>query len=115
MGRPLNKHKLHTIVGFYNNGEDVYYSRIIKQKGSKKFEMADGNFYHLVPKDKEELVAGEMTIYAHLPNDDVLSIAKITSRKLTASDGNVYGWTTSDSKITPADGYVWVESFQWWD
>lgn len=108
MGRPINKHKLSQLVAYTAGGAD----QIVAQKGSKKFKLADGNVYTLVTGDP---AAGEMKLIAHLPNDSTITVAKITSRKITGSDGNIYGWITSESKVTPDAGFVWIESWAWYN
>jgi hypothetical protein len=110
MGRPINKHKLSHLLAYTPNGE----RRVNKQKGSKKFELSDGNTYWLVPKAQGDLQEGEMAFYARLSNNDVVQVTKISSKKLTASNGNTYAWFTSNNQVTPDDGYAWVESWEWW-
>jgi hypothetical protein len=114
MGRPVNKNKLANIVAIYNNGEGLNGSRIIKQKGSKKFLLADGNIYTMTGEGDGDLDAGEMSLHAHLPNGDVTSVAKISSRKVTLRDGTTASWISSVSQVTPDDGQVWIESYEYW-
>lgn len=108
MGRPVNKNKLTQLVGFID-GDAL---QVVAQKGSKRFELDDGNIYTLVTGSPG---AGEMNLTAYLPDDSTITVAKISSRKLTGSDGNTYGWTTSDGKVTPDSGFVWVESWYYYN
>ena len=108
MGRPVNKNKLTQLVALVSGGA----KQVVAQKGSKRFELDDGNIYKLVTGSPG---AGEMNLQAYLPDDSTITVAKISSRKLTGSNGNTYGWTTSDSKVTPASGFVWVESWYYYN
>jgi hypothetical protein len=106
MGRPLNKHKIEHLLARINSDE----LRVIKQKSSKKFLLNDGNIYSLVPNDTPG--DGEMYLLAYLPDNSTITVAKISNRKLTGSDGNTYAWISSADQVTPDDGYVWVESWE---
>ena len=108
MGRPLNKHLISHMVAFTSG--NAY--RVVKQKSSKKFLLDDGNVYSLVPTDSPG--AGEMYLKAHLPDNSIIEVAKISNRKLTGSDGMTYAWTTSAGQVTPAEGAVWVESWEYY-
>ena len=115
MGRPLNKNKLANIVAIYNNGTGLNGSRIVKQKGSKKFLLADGNIYTMTGADDNALGAGEMALHAHLPNESVTTVSKITSKKVTLRNGTTAAWISSVNQVAPPAGYVWIESYEYWN
>ena len=115
MGRPLSKNKLAGLVAVFNNGTGLDGARIVKQKGSKKFLLDDGNVYLMTGAADGDLGAGEMALHAHLPNGDVTSVRKISSRKLTLGNGTVASWISSVSEVTPPAGSVWMESFEYWE
>lgn len=108
MGRPLSKSKIGHLVAFTSTGG----KRVEKQKGSKRFLLDDGNVYKLVTD--ETPAAGEMWLKAYLPGGGHISVAKITSKKITGSDGNTYGWISSASQVTPDAGFVWIESWEYY-
>ena len=114
MGRPVNKNKLENIVAIYNNGEGLNGSRIVKQKGSKRFLLEDGNIYTMTGDGDGDPNAGEMALHAHLPNESVTSVSKITSKKVTLRDGTTAGWISSVNYVSPPDGFVWIESYEYW-
>jgi hypothetical protein len=114
MGRPINKHRLADVVAIYNNGSGLNGARIVKQKGSKKFLLDDGNVYFLSGAGDEDLNAGEMAFHAHLPNNSVTSVSKITNKKVTLRDGTTASWIASVDQVTPAAGQVWLESYEYW-
>ena len=114
MGRPLNKNKLASLVAIYNNGTGLNGARIVKQKGSKKFLLSDGNVYTMTGAGDGDLNAGEMSLHAHLPDGSVTSVTKITSKKLTLRDGTTAGWVSSIDQVAPTTGFVWVESYEYW-
>lgn len=114
MGRPVNKNKLATVVAIYNDGEGLNGSRIVKQVGSKKFILSDGNVYYMTGEEDGDLNPGEMALHAHLPNGDVTSVRKITSKKVTLKDGTTAAWISSVNQVTPGAGYVWLESYEYW-
>lgn len=114
MGRPVNKNKLANIVAIYNNGGGLNGSRIIEQKGSRRFLLSGGNIYTMTGAADGDLAEGEMALHAHLPDESVTSVSKITSKKVTLGDGTVAGWISSANYSTPADGYVWIESYDYW-
>lgn len=114
MGRPVNKNKLANIVAIYDTGEGLDGSRIVKQKGSKKFLLEDSSIYTMTGAADGDLNPGEMALHAHLPNGDVTSVSKITSKKVTLRDGTTAGWISSVNYVTPPDGYVWLESYEYW-
>jgi hypothetical protein len=114
MGRPVNKNKLANIVAIYNNGEGLNGSRIVKQKGSKRFLLEDGNIYTMTGDGDGDLNAGEMALHAHLPNESVTSVSKITSKKVTLRNGTTAGWISSVNYVSPPDGFVWIESYEYW-
>ena len=109
MGRPVNKHKLTQLVAYTADGN----FQVVKQVGAKKFLLSNGSIYKLTTNTEPN--EGEMYLLAYLPSDEAVTVAKISNRKLTASDGNMYGWVTSDNKYTPDQGYVWVESWYWYN
>lgn len=108
MGRPIKASKLMELVAFTTDGG----KQVMAQKGSKKFRLDDGEVYKLVTGT---VGAGEMSLTAYLPDDTEISVAKISARKLTGSDGNVYKWITGNSKVTPDEGSVWVESWYYYN
>lgn len=114
MGRPINKNRLADIVAIYNNGSGLNGSRIVKQKGSKKFLLEDGNIYTMTGAGDGDLAEGEMALHAHLPDGNVTSVSKITGKKVTLLDGTVAGWIASVNQVTPDEGYVWLESYEYW-
>ena len=115
MGRPLSKNKLAGLVAIFNNGTGLDGARIVKQKGSKKFLLSDGNVYLMTGAEDGDLGAGEMALHAHLPDGTVTSVRKISSRKLTLGNGTVASWVSSVNEVTPAAGSVWLESFEYWE
>lgn len=115
MGRPINKNKLANIVAIYFDGEGLSGSRIIKQKGSKKFLLENGTVYLMTGAGDADLGPGEMALHARLPNGDVTSVSKITSKKVTLGDGTTAAWISSVAEVTPEAGYVWIESYEYWD
>jgi hypothetical protein len=114
MGRPLNKNKLAGLVAIYNNGVELTGSRIIKQKGSKRFLLDDGNVYKMVGVDDNNLTSGEMVLHAHLPDGTVTTVSKISSRKATLANGTVVTWIASVNQVEPAPGAAWIESYEFW-
>lgn len=114
MARPINKNKLANIVAIYDTGEGLSGSRIVKQKGSKKFLLENGNIYTMTGAGDGDLNAGEMALHAHLPNGDVTSVSKISGRKVTLRDGTTAAWISSANRVVPTDGYVWIESYEYW-
>jgi hypothetical protein len=115
MGRPINKNKLAGLVAIYNDGTVLNGARIVKQKGSKKFLLSDGNVYLMTGASDGELGAGEMALHAHLPDGSVTSVLKITSKKLTLKDGTTAGWISSVNEVSPEAGSVWMESYEFWE
>ena len=115
MGRPINKNKLANIVAIYNNGTGLNGSRIVKQKGSKKFLLEDGNIYTMTGAADGDLGEGEMALHAHLPDTSVTSVSKITSKKVTLGNGTTAAWVDSVNQVAPDDGYVWIESYEYWN
>jgi hypothetical protein len=114
MGRPLNKNKLAGIVAIYNNGTVVTGARIVKQKGSKKFLLSDGNVYTMTGASDGDINAGEMALHATLLDGSVTAVSKITSKKVTLKDGTTAGWISSVTQVVPPAGFVWVESYEYW-
>lgn len=104
MGRPLNSryfgeptsvedNKIE--VNFRATGETAAAGWIERQRGSDTFLCSDGTnseVCRLVDKASGSLGEGEMNITAVLPNDSSVRIVKIAGRKMTANDGNMYGW-----------------------
>ena len=115
MGRPLNKNKLAGLVAIYNNGTGLNGARIVKQKGSKKFLLSDGNVYLMTGAGDNDLNAGEMSLHAHLPDGSVTSVSKITSKKITLRDGSTAGWVSSINEVVPDSGFAWLESYEYWE
>jgi len=114
MGRPLNKNKLEKIVAIYNNGTELNGARILKQKGSKRFLLDDGNVYTMTGADDNDLNAGEMALHAHLSDGSVTTVAKITSKKATLRNGSVVSWISSVNQVEPSETSAWIESYEYW-
>lgn len=114
MGRPLNKNKLAGLVAIYNNGTGLNGARILRQKGSKRFLLADGNVYTMTGAGDGDIGAGEMALHAHLSDGSVTSVSKITSKKITLRDGTVVSWVSSVNQVSPAAGQAWLESYEYW-
>jgi hypothetical protein len=115
MGRPLNKRNFgaddnpNLRVRFHNGTSSVN-GAIVKQKGSKKFVCVDASGTQatcsLVQDIDANLTAGQMSITVTNDAGTDLFVSKISARKLTASDGNVYPWTYTASS---SDSAVQVE------
>lgn len=115
MGRPLNKRFFgananNNLRVRFHNGTSSVDGAIVKQKGSKKFVCVDANGTEatcvLTAANNAALVAGQMSITVTNDAGTDLFATKISARKITASDGNVYPWTFSSSNT---DGSVQVE------
>lgn len=115
MGRPLNKRLFgadadNNIRVRFNNGSSSVNGAIVKQKGSKKFVCVDANGNEatctLVSVADANLTVGQMSITVTNDAGADLFLTKISSRKVTASDGNTYPWNFSSSN---SDGAVRVE------
>lgn len=116
MGRPLNKRYFgapttggNEIKVQFHNGTASVDGWIVKQTGSKRFICSDGSNEaecYLVDKAAGTLAAGEMSVSVQDDSATVRRITKISAKKVTASDGNSYGWSFSDDNT---DGRVEVE------
>jgi hypothetical protein len=117
MGRPINKRNFGTptadgneIKVQFHNGTASVPGYIVKQKGSKRFVCKDASgttaTCTLVDKAAGSLAAGEMSITMKLDSTTVVQVIKISGRKMTADNGNTYGWNYSTST---SDGAAQVE------
>ena len=115
MGRPLNKRFFGTtavdnIRVRFNNGTSSVDGAIVKQKGSKRFICVDASGNQatcmLVSAADGAIAVGEMSIKVKTDAGTVVYVTKISGRKVTASDGNVYPWNFSTSTV---DNAVQVE------
>ena len=115
MGRPLNKRLFgadtnNNLRVRFHNGTASVDGAIVKQKGSKKFVCVDKNGNQatciLTAAADNALTAGQMSITVKNDAGTKLFLTKMSSRKVTASDGNTYPWNFSSST---SDGAVQVE------
>jgi hypothetical protein len=116
MGRPLNKRYFgppeagnDEIKVQFHDGSNSVAGWIVKQTGSKRFVCSDGSTETecvLVDKDSGSLAAGEMTLTLKLDDTTVVRAVKISARKITANDGEMYPWNFSTSTT---DGAAQVE------
>lgn len=106
MGRPLNKRFFgantdDNLRVRFHNGTSSVDGAIVKQKASKKFLCVDAAGTQatcmLASKADGALAAGEMSIKVKNDAGAVVYVTKISGRKVTASDGNVYPWNFSAS------------------
>ena len=116
MGRPLNKRYFGTPTAGNNelkvqffNGTASVPGWIVKQTGSKRFVCTDGTATatcYLTDDDAGNLVAGQMSITLKLDDTTAVRAVKISGRKFTANNGNMYAWNFSTSTT---DGAAQVE------
>lgn len=115
MGRPLNKRLFgadanNNLRVRFHNGTSSVDGAIVKQKGSKKFVCVDATGTEatctLVSAVNANIAAGEMSITVTNDAGTDLFVTKISGRKITASDGNMYPWNFSSSN---SDSAVQVE------
>jgi hypothetical protein len=115
MGRPINKRFFgadanDNIRVRFHNGTSSVNGAIVRQRGSKRFLCIDSanvtTVCTLVSKDDANIAANEMSIKVVNDAGTVLYVTKISSRKITASDGNVYPWNFT---VSNSDSYVQVE------
>ena len=110
MVKPINKKwfgpagENSTLKCQFHNGTESVNGWILRQKGTKRFDCTDGNVTKrcmLVDKAHDELLPGEMTITVKSDNGDVQQITKISSKKVTLSNGAATAWTfeQSDSDV----------------
>lgn len=115
MGRPLNKKYFganannNLRVRFYNGTASVDGS-ILRQRSSKKFICVDAAGTQatcvLTATDDANIAAGKMSITVKNDAGTNLFVTKISSHKITASDGSTYPWNFDTST---SDGAVQVE------
>jgi hypothetical protein len=115
MGRPLNKRNFgananNNLRVRFHNGTSSVNGAIVRQKGSKKFVCIDASSVEatctLVAVADANLAVGEMSITVTNDAGTDLFVTKISGRKITASDGNMYPWTFTASN---SDAAVQVE------
>jgi hypothetical protein len=115
MGRPLNKRNFgananNNLRVQFHNGTASVAGAIVKQKGSKKFVCVDDAGVEatctLVSVADANIALGEMSITVTNDAGTDLFVTKISGRKITASDGNMYPWTFTASN---SDAAVQVE------
>jgi hypothetical protein len=115
MGRPLNKRNFgadanNNLRVQFHNGTASVAGAIVKQKGSKKFVCVDGSGTEatctLASVADANIAAGQMSITVTNDAGTDLFVTKISGRKITASDGNMYPWTFTASN---SDAAVQVE------
>jgi len=109
MGRPVNKNKLQTLVAYYDGGED----QIVRQIGTRKFVLDNGNTYRLVTGTPG---AGEMNIIGELADESTVKVAKLSSRQITTENGNTYSCVVSS--FNPGDltdSQVWLRTWVWYN
>lgn len=112
MGRPINKrffgaNAVDNIRIRFHNGTSSVDGSIVKQKGSKKFLCVDASGNQatcsLVSIADGSLATGEMSIKVKNDAGSVVYVTKISSHKVTASDGATYPWnfsaSTSDATV----------------
>ena len=101
MGRPLNKRLFTTAAGGataganeikvnFHNGSSVVEGTIVRQKGSKKFVVAETGATDtevtctlVTGKLPAALTSGEMTISVQGADNETYGVSKITGRKVT--------------------------------
>lgn len=116
MGRPLNKRYFgpptdggdEIRVQFHNNTSSVA-GWIVKQTGSKRFVCSDGTVdaeCYLVDKADGALAAGEMTITVLDDTGTARQVTKISGRKVTADNNQMYPWVFTESN---SDDNVQIE------
>ena len=95
MGRPINKRILSDVVADILVGGTPTTTKVTKQVGSKRFQLAGQGttIFTLVAKAVEDLAVGEMSIRAFAADESTLLVAKITQRKLTSSNSEVRAWS----------------------
>jgi hypothetical protein len=115
MGRPINKRFFgadanNNIRVRFHNGTASVDGAIVRQRGSKRFVCVDSAGTQatcsLVSKADGSLLAGEMSIKVATDAAAVVYVTKISARKVTASDGNMYPWNFSSSS---SDAAVQIE------
>ena len=111
MGRPTNKRFFgadanNNIRVRFHNGTSSVDGAIVRQRGSKRFVCRDTAGTQatcsLVSKADGSLLAGEMSIKVATDAAAIIYVTKISARKITASDGNVYPWNFSSSTTDDA-------------
>jgi hypothetical protein len=115
MGRPINKRYFgananNNLRVRFHNGTSSVDGAIVRQKSAKRFQCVDASantaICRLVAVANGSLAAGEMSITVTTDAGTDLFVTKISSHKITASDGNTYPWSFSSSN---SDGEVQVE------
>lgn len=108
MGRPVNKNKLQTLVAYTPD----YNGQVVRQTGTRKFVLDNGETYKLVEADP---AANEMVIVGELDDGTELTVVKLASHKITASDGNTYTWVISDFRPDMTDTQIWLRTWVWYN
>jgi len=114
MGRPLNKRLFTTAAGGataganeikvnFHNGTSVVEGTIVRQKGSKKFIVAETGATDtevtctlVTGKLPAALTSGEMTISVEGADNETYGVSKITGRKVTVVAPNATGSNALD-------------------
>ena len=114
MGRPLNKRLFTTAAGGataganeikvnFHNGSSVVEGTIVRQKGSKKFIVAETGATDtevtctlVTGKLPAALTSGEMTISVQGADNETYGVSKITGRKVTVVAPNATGSNALD-------------------
>ena len=114
MGRPLNKRLFTTAAGGataganeikvnFHNGSSVVEGTIVRQKGSKKFVVAETGAADTevtctltTGKLPSTLSAGEMSISVQGNDNETYNVSKITGRKVTVVAPNATGSNALD-------------------
>ena len=114
MGRPLNKRLFTTAAGGataganeikvnFHNGSSVVEGTIVRQKGSKKFVVAETGATDTevtctltTGKLPSTLSAGEMSISVQGNDNETYNVSKITGRKVTVVAPNATGSNALD-------------------
>ena len=114
MGRPLNKRLFTTAAGGataganeikvnFHNGSSVVEGTIVRQKGSKKFIVAETGATDtevtctlVTGKLPSTLSAGEMSISVQGNDNETYNVSKITGRKVTVVAPNATGSNALD-------------------
>ena len=114
MGRPLNKRLFTTAAGGataganeikvnFHNGSSVVEGTIVRQKGSKKFIVAETGAADTevtctltTGKFPSTLSAGEMSISVQGNDNETYNVSKITGRKVTVVAPNATGSNALD-------------------
>ena len=116
MGRPLNKRRITTAAGGataganeikvnFHNGTSVVEGTIVRQKGSKKFIVAETGATDtevtctlVTGKLPAALTSGEMSISVQGADNETYGVSKITGRKVTVVAPSATGSNALDGQ-----------------